>query len=213
MIKVTIVDDHVIFAEGLESIFLDAADIQITARCHNAESFWNVMKTNNIDVVLLDISLPDVSGLNVCEQIVRDYPNTKVIALTMHDEPSLVKKMIKKGAMAYLLKNTTKSELWAAIRTVYSGKKYYNENLMQLLLDGEDKPKKNSSMCGRPHLTRREKEVLDLIAKGLTTQQIADKLFVSIKAVEFHRSSLLTKFGSQNTPSMIKEAIEYEFIS
>lgn len=213
MIKVTIVDDHVIFAEGLESIFLDAADIQITARCHNAKSFWNVMETNNIDVVLLDISLPDVSGLNVCEQIVRDYPNTKVIALTMHDEPSLVKKMIKKGAMAYLLKNTTKSELWAAIRTVYSGKKYYNENLMQLLLDGEDKPKKKSSMGGRPHLTRREKEVLDLIAKGLTTQQIADKLFVSIKAVEFHRSSLLTKFGSQNTPSMIKEAIEYEFIS
>jgi two-component system, NarL family, response regulator NreC len=212
MIRIAIVDDHNIFAEGLSFMFNDVSDMEIVAKCHDGKSFWEMMEQTPVDVVLLDISLPDTDGMAISEQIVQRYPNTKVVALTMHDEPSIVRKMNKKGAKAYLLKNTSKDELLSAIRTVSEGRNFYSEDITRLLMEDDGKSKRPQRNSLKPRLTRREEEVLQLIGEGLTTQQIAEKLFVTVKAVEFHRSGLLTKFGVQNTAALIKQAIEYELL-
>ena len=183
-------------------------------RCYNVASVVDSLRKSPIDVVLLDISFPQIDdGLGLCEQIARTYPQTKVIALTMHDEASLIKRMVKKGARGYLLKNTTRSELLQAIQTVHGEKQYFNETITHILLnDGPKSRRSQTGMGTKPHLTPRESEVLSLIAQGLTTQQMASQLFVSAKAVEFHRSSLLMKFGVSNTALLIKSAMEMQCI-
>lgn len=215
MIRVLIADDHNVFVEGIESLISGSSEIEVTERCYNAGSVRERLAGSPIDVVLLDISFPQIEdGLGMCEYITRTYPAIKVIALTMHDDASLIKRVVKKGARGYLLKNTTKTELLQAIRTVYNEKQYFNEAIMHILLSDEPKSRKlTAGSDGKPNLTPRETEVLALIAQGLTTQQMAATLFVSTKAVEFHRSSLLMKFRVPNTALLIKTAMEMQYIN
>lgn len=214
MIRVLIADDHNVFVEGIDSLISGSSEIMVSRRCFNVESVLESLAEVPIDVVLLDISFPKVDdGLGLCEQITQTYPQTKVVALTMHDDASLIKRMVKKGAKGYLLKNTTKFELLQAIRTVHEGRQYFNESIMHILLNEEPKTRRSATGVGvKPNLTPRESEVLALIGKGLTTSQMANQLFVSAKAVEFHRSSLLMKFGVSNTALLIKTAMEMQYI-
>ena len=212
MIRVLIADDHNVFVEGVASLISGSPEIEVTQRCYTVSAVAEQMAQAEVDVALLDISFPQIEdGLDLCDYITRTYPATSVIALTMHDDASLIKRMVKKGAKGYLLKNTTKTELLQAIHTVYQGKHYFNETITSILL--HDGPRTKKSIAGiKPNLTPRESEVLALMAKGLTTQQMATKLFVSAKAVEFHRSSLLMKFGVPNTALLIKTAMEMQYI-
>ncbi|MBO0931429.1 response regulator transcription factor [Fibrella aquatilis] len=214
MIRVLIADDHNVFVEGIESLISGTSGIEVTQRCYTVASVVDSLRKSPVDVVLLDISFPQIDdGLGLCEQIARTYPQTKVIALTMHDEASLIKRMVKKGAKGYLLKNTTRSELLQAIQTVHGEKQYFNETITHILLNDTPKVRRTQPGIGlKPHLTPRESEVLSLIAQGLTTQQMANQLFVSVKAVEFHRSSLLMKFGVSNTALLIKSAMDMQCI-
>lgn len=214
MIRVLIADDHNVFVEGIDSLISGSSEIEVTQRCYTAAAVLESLIQTPIDVVLLDISFPHIDdGLNLCDQIARFYPQTKVVALTMHDDASLIKRVVKKGIKGYLLKNTTKTELLQAIRTVHQGKQYFNESIMQILLNDEPRVRKSTAGAGvKPNLTPRESEVLALIAQGLTTQQMATQLFVSVKAVEFHRSSLLMKFSVPNTALLIKTAMEMQYI-
>ncbi|SFD62998.1 response regulator transcription factor [Spirosoma endophyticum] len=214
MIRVLIADDHNVFVEGIESLITGAPDIKVTERCYTVQSVIERLGQAAVDVILLDISFPQVDdGLGLCEHITRSYPKTKVVALTMHDDASLIKRVVKKGAKGYLLKNTTKNELLQAIQTVYHEKQYFNDTIMHILLNEGPKTRKSTAGVGvKPNLTPRESEVLTLIAQGLTTQQMATQLFVSAKAVEFHRSSLLLKFGVPNTALLIKSAMEMHYI-
>lgn len=214
MIRVLIADDHNVFVEGIESLISGSSESRVVERCYTVQSVMERLQQTEIDVVLLDISFPQIEdGLGLCEYITRTYPTVKVIALTMHDDASLIKRVVKKGAKGYLLKNTTKNELLQAIVTVYQERQYFNETITHILLN--DGPKARKTMAGvgiKPNLTPRESEVLTLIAQGLTTQQMATQLFVSAKAVEFHRSSLLMKFGVPNTALLIKTAMEMQYI-
>jgi len=214
MIRVLIADDHNVFVEGIESLISSFPQIEVTEPCHTVQSVTERLSQTAIDVVLLDISFPLIEdGLGLCEYITRTYPTTKVIALTMHDDASLIKRVVKKGAKGYLLKNTTKMELLQAIQTVHQEKQYFNETITHILLNDEPRTRKPTAGSGvKPNLTPRESEVLTLIAQGLTTQQMATQLFVSAKAVEFHRSSLLMKFGVPNTALLIKNAMEMHYI-
>ncbi len=210
MIRVLIADDHNVFVEGIESLISGSANIQVTERCYTSASVLERLETTAVDVVLLDISFPQIEdGLSLCEAITRQYPACQVIALTMHDDASLIKRVVKKGARGYLLKNTTKLELLEAIERVYQGKQYFNDTITQILLTNGKTRKAGSA---RLNLTPRESEVLALISQGLTTQQMATQLFVSVKAVEFHRSSLLLKFEVPNTALLIKTAMEMQYI-
>ena len=212
MIRVLIADDHNVFVEGIESLISGSPEIEVTQRCYSVAAVTEQLAHTAIDVVLLDISFPHIDdGLGLCEYITRNYPRSSVIALTMHDDASLIKRVVKKGAKGYLLKNTTKIELLQAIRTVQQGKHYFNETITSILL--HEGPRARKSTAGlKPNLTPRESEVLTLIAQGLTTQQMAAHLFVSVKAVEFHRSSLLMKFSVPNTALLVKTAMEMHYI-
>ncbi|MCK8493415.1 response regulator transcription factor [Spirosoma sp. RP8] len=214
MIRVLIADDHNVFVEGIESLVSGSPDIAVTERCYTVQSVIERLILTPIDVVLLDISFPQIEdGLGLCEHITRTYPNTKVVALTMHDDASLIKRVVKKGAKGYLLKNTTKTELLQAIQTVHQERQYFNDTITHILLNDSPKARKSTAGVGiKPNLTPRESEVLALMAQGMTTQQMATQLFVSAKAVEFHRSSLLMKFGVPNTALLIKTAMEMQYI-
>lgn len=215
MIRVLIADDHNVFVEGIASLISGSPDIEVTERCYSAEAVMEQLSKVSVDVVLLDISFPQIeTGLGLCEYITQTYPDTRVIALTMHDDASLIKRMVKKGAKGYLLKNTTKLELMQAIRAVHEKKQYFNETITHILLNDEPKSRRSSTgVALKPNLTPREAEVLALMAQGLTTQQMAAHMFVSAKAVEFHRSSLLMKFGVPNTALLIKTAMELQLIA
>ena len=214
MIRVLIADDHNVFVEGINLLISGSLDIKVTERCYTVQSVVERLEQTVIDVVLLDISFPHIEdGLGLCEYITSTYPKSKVVALTMHDDASLIKRIVKKGAKGYLLKNTTKTELLQAIQTVHHEKQYFNESITRILLnDGPKSRKPTAGISIKPNLTPRESEVLSLISQGLTTQQMATQLFVSVKAVEFHRSSLLMKFGVPNTALLIKTAMEMQFI-
>ncbi|MGA0560173.1 response regulator transcription factor [Larkinella sp. VNQ87] len=214
MIRVLIADDHNVFVEGIASLISGSSEIEVAARCFDGSSVVEQLSLMPIDVVLLDISFPHIEdGLALCEYITKSYPATRVIALTMHDDASLIKRVVKKGARGYLLKNTTKVELLQAIRTVHDEKPYFNETITNILLHDEPRHRKPGSGTGvKPNLTPRESEVLTLISQGLTTQQMATQLFVSVKAIEFHRSSLLMKFSVPNTALLIKTAMELHCI-
>lgn len=214
MINLLIADDHNVFVEGIESLLSDNNDLKVLGRCYNVESVKEQLQKFPVDIVLLDISFPRVEdGLMLHDYLLHQYKSLKVIFLTMHDELSIVKRVMKKGGQGYLLKNTSKTELIQAIQDVYQGKKYINAFIKQLMETHDKKARKTSFFSSSEiHLSPREKEVLFLISEGYTTQQMANKLFVTLKAIEFHRSSLLVKFDVPNTALLIKTALEMNYL-
>jgi DNA-binding NarL/FixJ family response regulator len=210
MIRVMIADDHNMFVEGIESI-LDGLDhIQVVSKCHTGPEVFDKLAITPADVILLDINLPGMNGIEVCQKLSKEYPDVKVLALSMHNEESFVTEILKYGALGYILKNTGKKELITAIETINSGQSYFSEEvtetIMKSLVNQRTGTKKSAMLS--PKISRREKDVLELIVKEHTTQEIADALFISLKTVESHRRSLLTKLGVRNTAGLVRVAME-----
>ena len=206
MIKVVATDDNLLVLKGLEVMLKSYKDICIVSCCLNGEETMAKMLIYNPDVLLLDINLPDISGIELCKTLHKKYPELYIIALTNFNETSFVRNMIKSGANGYLLKNTNKEELQLAIETVYNGKQYLQKSIQKLLLN--ESIGVSISKTFIPKLTRREDEVLNLIAKEHTTNEIADKLFVSVKTIESHRMHLIQKLEVRNTAGLMCTAIE-----
>jgi DNA-binding NarL/FixJ family response regulator len=200
MIKVLIVDDHQMVIEGLKMMLSDSEEIDIVGTAVNAYEAIAFLKENEVEVALLDINLPDLSGIDLCLKIKEEYPQVKSLALSTFAERSYISKMIQNGAMGYLIKSSLKSEIIEAIKRVHKGGFFMNVNLLDTYTKTDSK--------NIPFLTRREKEVLELIAEGLTNQHIADKIFVSVLTVNSHRTNLLAKFNVNNTASLIKVAAQ-----
>ncbi|AXT60380.1 DNA-binding response regulator [Aquimarina sp. AD10] len=205
MITVSILDDHTMVLKGLEIMLKDTTDIQLIATYTKGEELLTNIINMTPDVVLLDINLPDSNGIELCKAITKQYPDLAVIGLSNYNETGFIKNMMRNGAKGYLLKNTSKEELELAIKTVYSGKTYLPNNLKNQLLN-ESIGITTSSFI--PKLTRREKEVLQLIAKEHTTEEIANTLFVTVKTIEAHRSNLIQKLGVRNTAGLVRVAFE-----
>ena len=212
MIRILIVDDHKMFVEGLEFILGKEDDITIVERCFEGKDVFNKDLLEKIDIILLDINLPDMSGIEVCERILKLNGSVKILVLSMHDEESYITEVLKSGALGYVLKNTGRKELVTAIRTVASGRTYFSEAITNTIMNGLMNNNKKAKPVERdvPKITRREKEVLDLIMDENTNQEIAGKLFISLKTVEAHRSNLLSKFNARNTAGLVKKAMEFE---
>lgn len=210
MIRVMIADDHNMFVEGIESILEGHDHIQVVSKCYTGNEVFERMPLDRPDVILLDINLPGMNGLEVCQKLNKEYPEVKVLALSMHNEESFVMEILKYGAQGYILKNTGKKELIHAIETIYAGQSYFSEEvtetIMKSLVNQRSGTKKSSTLA--PKISRREKDVLELIVKEYTTQEIADTLFISLKTVESHRRSLLTKLNVRNTAGLVRVAIE-----
>ena len=210
MIRVMIADDHNMFVEGVESILEGHDHIQVVSKCYTGNEVFDRMPLDRPDVILLDINLPGMNGLEVCQKLNKEYPEVKVLALSMHNEESFVMEILKYGAQGYILKNTGKKELIHAIETIHAGQSYFSEEvtetIMKSLVNQRSGTKKSSALA--PKISRREKDVLELIVKEYTTQEIADTLFISLKTVESHRRSLLTKLNVRNTAGLVRVAIE-----
>lgn len=214
MIRVMIADDHNMFVEGVESILVGIDNIQVVAKCYTGLEVFEKIQNTPVDVILLDINLPGMNGLEVCQKLSKEYPDVKVLALSMHNEESFVTEILKYGAQGYILKNTGKKELINAIEMVNNGQSYFSdevtETIMKSLVNQRTGSKKSSMLT--PKISRREKDVLELIVKEHTTQEIADTLFISLKTVESHRRSLLTKLGVRNTAGLVRVAIEHQLM-
>jgi DNA-binding NarL/FixJ family response regulator len=197
-VKILIVDDHPLVLEGLKSLLSDSEGISVAGTASNAIDAIAFLKNNEVDIAFLDINLPDISGIELCKKVKEQFPDVKTLALSTFSERAYVSRMIQNGASGYLIKSSSKEEILEAIQQVQAGGYFMNVNFDQ-----------NSSAPAPktvPFLTRREKEVLLLIAEGLTNPQIADQLFISVTTVNSHRQNLLMKFEVSNTASLIKLA-------
>ena len=210
MIKVLLADDHQIVLEGLSSLLKDEGDIQIVQEVYDGEQVLKVLKNEIIDVVILDIHMPRMDGLETTKKIQEQYPNTNVLILTMDKEPETILGLVDAGALGFVLKNRGKEELVQAVRKVSAGKKYLGDIVTEALLMSRNNAKKE--VANKIILTRREKEVLTLITEGLTSGQIAEKLFISPSTVETHRRNVLDKTGALNSKALIRLAIELNLI-
>ncbi len=207
MIRVFIVDDHPLVQEGMRSLLGNEKGIELCGYAMNAQSCLGYFVNNTADVILMDINLPDMSGIDLCKEIKQKYPGIMVLGLSTFTQGSYVTRMMENGASGYVLKNADKEELLDAIKEVNKGKTY-------LSFDAGQAMRKDSSQTGSsiPALTRREKEVLGLIAEGFTNPEIAEKLFVSPATVDSHRKNLLAKLNVKNTASLVRFAMENHLI-
>lgn len=205
MIPIAITDDHTIVIEGIKTMLKSNKEIEVLQSFENLkDTFENL--NSAVKVLLLDINLPDGNGINACKELLEKHPDLKIIALTNFEDTIFIKQIIKNGAMGYLLKNTDKKELTEAIKSVIEGKRYLTKKISDILLN--DSIGINNSNYFIPKLTVREKEILNLIIQEFTTEEIAAKIFVSIKTVESHRSNLIQKLGVKNSAGLVRVAFE-----
>ncbi len=205
MIKLLIADDHQVLIQGLVELLNGYKHINVTHTAYNGQQVLSILKENKIDVILLDINMPILNGLDTCKIVTEKYPKTKVLALTTLNKGSFIQQMLKNGASGYLLKNTCQEELINAIETVYKGETFINEQTNKILLNSLMNKNSNSSFI--PTLTRREKEILDLIAQEMTTKEVSESLHISLNTVETHRRNLIQKFNVKNSVGLIREAM------
>lgn len=203
-IKLFIVDDHFMVIEGIHSLLQNEKHINWMGHAGNADSCLAFLKQQLPDVILMDISMPGLSGIELCKLVREQYPSVFIIGLSTFNQQSFIQKMMDNGASGYVLKNATQQELMEAIETVASGKTYISDEVASVLR------KDNNEVM--PVITRREKEVLDLIAEGLTNNEIAKQLFIGITTVDTHRKNLLIKFNAKNTASLIRLAAHLKII-
>ncbi|MPT33512.1 MAG: response regulator transcription factor [Flavobacterium sp.] len=205
-IILAIVDDHPIVIEGLKTLL--KSNLRITAVSFtNGESFINFLESNEVDIVLLDIMLPDYHGIELCKIIKKKTPETVILGLSNQAERSIMMQLLQNGAGGYVLKNADANELLNCISEALEGKLAFSKEAKEIIM----KPSQNEWKA-IPTLTKREKQILQKIANGETTVAIADELFVSPLTVETHRRNLLQKFGAKNVAELIKMAVEYKFL-
>ena len=206
IIKTVVVDDHPLVLEGLKSSIGENRYIDVTACFENAKDLFAYLKRELTHVVVLDVNLPDMNGVEICKEVTKKYPHIKVLGLSTYNDPSIVKQMVKNGAKGYLLKNVSSKELVAAIEQIHDGLSYFSGEIQKILADSI------FDTAPVPKLTRREKEILSLVAEGTTTPQIAEKLIISPLTVETHRRNLIQKMGVSNAAQLVKMAIEQKLI-
>ncbi|HNP23979.1 MAG TPA: response regulator transcription factor [Panacibacter sp.] len=204
-INILVVDDHSMVIEGMKAILARIPSVALVTTAGNAIEAIAALRTNKVDVAFLDINMPDISGIELCAKVKKEFPAVHVLALSTFKQRSYVSQMIAGGASGYLLKSAGKEEIEEAIHAVVTGRMFFsvdiNNNAVQTPTDDEP-----------PTLTRREKEILKLIAGGMTNNEIAEKIFVSPYTVDTHRKNLLSKFEVNNTAMLIRKAADYRML-
>ena len=210
-IKILIADDHQLFRDGIENLLSNSDAIQIIGQAATGKETLKLVKDLLPDIVLLDIGMPEMNGIQAAEKISKDFPDVRIIALSMYADKMNVKKMLESGAMAYLFKDCTYSQLIEAIQLVHSGKRFLSSTISDLLINDylgvEDEKNKESD------LSDREYEVLKLIAEGCTTREIAEKLFVSVKTIGTHKQNILEKLDLKTNADIIKYSLKNGLIA
>jgi DNA-binding NarL/FixJ family response regulator len=208
MIHLIIADDHPVIIDGIKTILEKEKDIKLVATVADGNALLEILETTHADVVLTDINMPGMNGIDATKLITEKYPEIKVIAFSQYDEKRFIKQVLKRGAAGYMLKSTPAREFIHAIKMVHEGGMYLSPGLPNVF---GDQPKRRSSYLF-PELSPRELEVLKLICEEKNTQEIADELFISYNTVETHRANILLKVGAKNSAGLVKWAVENEMI-
>lgn len=213
LLKLIIVDDHQLILDGLTTFIKDEPSFKLIAACTNGQQAIEAIQTVGIDLILMDIDMPVMNGLDATQRIKKINPDIKIIILTMHDEKSLVKKFMEIGADGYTLKNSDKNLLISIIKKVASGEKHFPADLLK---EKESDIKKiidtPSDAILKSQLTDREIEILSMIAQGYSNKEIGDKLFISHRTVDTHRTNLMKKLEVNNIAGLIKKSYELKII-
>lgn len=202
--KVFIIDDHPIVLEGLQKLLESRENIEVTGIYDEGEAALAALDVQVPDAMLMDINLPDINGILLCQKVRHKCPSVKIIALSVHNERTVIMGILQSGARGYVLKNAIGEDIISALHAAMDGQIYLCRGTQKVLNSGE-----SSDLKEVPRLTRREKEILELIGRGYTTQQIAGELFISTHTVESHRKNLMEKFGVPNTATVIKMATDF----
>jgi DNA-binding NarL/FixJ family response regulator len=206
-IRIILADDHKIMREGLRALLEKQEDFEVAAEAENGLDAVQLAKKLRPHIVIMDIGMPGLNGIEATRQVTADVLTTKVIALSMHSDKRFVIEMLKAGVSAYLLKDSASEELVSAIRTVLAGKPYLSPQITDVVLKDYLSTLSKEEPSAFTLLTPREREVLQLIAEGRTTKQIATALFVSVKTVDTHRQQLMEKLDLRSVAELTKYAI------
>ncbi len=214
-IKILFADDHAIVRDGLRSLFKSDPGFSIVGEASDGAEAIRLVEENRPDVAVLDISMPNVNGIEATGIIKERYPGTKVLILTIHENEEYIHELIMAGADGYVLKNAEKKEIFDGVRAVAGGSTYFSSHVSKALLDGLVRSTRNKvpfQISNEEKLTKRETEVLRLIAEGLTSKQIADRLNVGITTVNSHRMNIMKKLNIHEIVGLVKYAIQKSLI-
>ena len=211
-IKILIADDHQLFREGLINLLSDSSEIEVIAQAEDGKEAIIKAKKFNPDIVIMDIGMPVMNGVEATEILKKELPDIKVIAISMYSDKHFIKGMLEAGASGYLLKSCTYDQLIEAINAVYSGKKYLSNKITEVIIHdylGKEEEIPNND----PKLSERESEILKLFAEGKTSREISELLFVSVKTVGTHKQHILEKLELKTTTDLVKYALKKGIIS
>jgi two-component system response regulator NreC len=213
-IKIILTDDHQIVRDGIKAMLTDVAGIRIIAQAGSGQELFDLLRTNYADVIVLDIELPDMSGIDICRQIATDYPLIRILILSMYTGEEFIFKAISEGAKGYLPKNTNRDELVMAIRTVAENREYFSPVISGIMLKSyiQKAKSKNADTSDITELSKREIEILRMLAEGYPNTEVAEKLFISIRTVESHKSHIMQKLEIHTTVELVKFAIRNKLI-
>ena len=203
IIKLLIVDDHRVLVEGLNKLFDNSDTVDVIGVAYSGKECRNALRKELPDVILLDINLPDVSGIDLCKEIKTENPEIKIVALSSFNEYTIVRRMIENGASGYVVKNAMPEEIILSVETVANNEIFLCEEIDLLMRNRSNNP---------IWLTPREKELLKYIVEGLTNHEIAEKMYLGVETINSYRKNLLIKLGAKNTAVLVRMALEEKLV-
>lgn len=214
-IRIILVEDHQIVRDGIKALLTDAPDIEVTGEAASYRELQEKLQNQHPDIIVMDISLPDVSGIEITKMLNEQYPDIRILILSMYTGEDFIFNAIKSGAKGYLPKNTTRKEIIDAVRAIHNGEEYFSESISNIILKSYVNKAKNADQQpekSEDKLTTREIEILKLFASGMSNQEIADELFISIRTVESHKNHIMQKLELKSTVEMIRFAIKNKIV-
>jgi DNA-binding NarL/FixJ family response regulator len=211
-IRIILADDHQMFRDGIKSVLSDESDIQIIGEVSSAEELLERLNQCTPQIVISDISMPGISGIEMTKTISQKFPCIKVLILSMHTNEEFVMNAIKAGASGYVPKDAGRNELLTAIRSINAGDNYFTNDVSQIITKSFIKSTKSPQKAENTELTPREKEIIKYVAEGLLNKEIAEKLCISIRTVDTHKNNILTKLKLKSNVDLVKYAIKNDII-
>lgn len=212
-VKIALADDHKIVRDGIKTMLESQPEIDVVVEASNGNEILEKLENKLVDLVIMDISMPEKDGIQATKELKEKLPNIKVLALTMSNDDLHIRQMIQAGASGYIMKSAGRKDLKDAIETIMNGKHYFSDEATQSIMMDLVKGKGKSTAMDAVHITDRELEILELIVQEFTNQEIAEKLFISSRTVDAHRRNLLQKTGARNTAGLVKYAFQHNLIS
>ena len=209
-IKISLVDDHQIVRDGIKTLLLSNQNIQVVGEADDGASALSMLINKLPDILIVDISLPDFSGIELTKIVSKEYPGVKVLILSMYTDEDFVLNAIKAGACGYLPKNTSKDILLESVKRIFNGENYFDPRISRTLISGLVKKAREESFLPGEILSKREIEILSMCVKGFSNKEIADHFFISIRTVESHKNHIMQKLEIKTTVDLLKYAIKFK---